>query len=175
MAELTELKVGETILDLSADNGEELLRASPDHSVDAIVSNCALPATADRAELVREAFRALRPGGRLEIRDLVRIAPLREETRRDLTGSAQALADTVEENDYRLKLLWAGFDYIRIELVQVYRTAELRELLAKQNVDGDATPLEAVMSELDGKFANASIRTVKPTQPRGSGGCTCCS
>ncbi len=63
-----------------------------DASVDVIISNCVINLSPDKPQVFREAFRVLKPGGRLCISDVVTGAPLSEEVKRDLDLHCGCLA-----------------------------------------------------------------------------------
>ena len=78
------------------------------------------------------------------------------------------IAGALDENDYRSKLVEAGFQNIDVEPTRVYRAAEAKDILAAEGLD-----VNVVASEIDGKFMSAFVRAVKP-----AGACcgpTCCN
>ncbi len=87
----------------------------PDASVDVVISNCVINLAPDKAPVYREVFRALRPGGRLAVSDMVATRPVPEEARRDLQrwSSCSSGALTVEETSRLLQA--AGFVDIQVE------------------------------------------------------------
>ena len=87
-----------------------------DASVDVILSNCVINLSPDKPAVYREAFRVLKPGGRLAISDTVATAPLPESVRNDLNLLAACVAgsETVENLEAILKA--SGFQDIRITL-----------------------------------------------------------
>jgi SAM-dependent methyltransferase len=87
-----------------------------DASVDVILSNCVINLSPDQAQVYREAFRVLRPGGRLAVSDVVARAPLPDELREDLQLHAGCLAGAATVGEVRTMLADAGFVEIRIEL-----------------------------------------------------------
>lgn len=85
-----------------------------DATVDVIISNCVINLSPDKAQVFRDAFRVLKPGGRLAISDIVATAVLPEEARRDLalyTG-CMAGASLIAELEAMMKSV--GFDQVRI-------------------------------------------------------------
>src|ERR1700727_1435137 len=110
----------------------------PDNSVDVIISNCVINLSADKDEVLREAFRVLRPGGRLAVSDVVTRGAIPDEIRQSVLLWVGCVAGALEENEYRTKLAFAGFDKIEIEPTRVYRIEDAREFLSDQNIDVDA-------------------------------------
>ncbi len=80
-----------------------------DASVDAIISNCVINLSPDKDAVFKEAFRVLRPGGRLSISDLVWLAPVPEAVKKSLDEWAGCVAGALEETVYLDKIQAAGF------------------------------------------------------------------
>jgi SAM-dependent methyltransferase len=87
----------------------------PDNSVDVIISNCVINLSPEKPRVFREAFRALKQGGRLAISDVVAPAPLPEKIRQDLALHAGCVAGASVVSDLRSMLEAAGFRNIRIQ------------------------------------------------------------
>jgi SAM-dependent methyltransferase len=131
----------------------------PDGSVDLIISNCVINLSADKDRVLREAFRALKPGGRFAVSDVVVRGQIPAEIRRSIELWVGCLAGALEENEYAGKLAAAGFTEISIEPTRVYRVADAREFLRGQGLDVDAiAPL------VDGRFFSGFIRARKPRE-----------
>ena len=129
----------------------------PDSSVDVIISNCVINLSADKDRVLREAFRVLKPGGRVAVSDVVTSGAIPDEIRQKVLLWVGCIAGALEENEYRSKLNAAGFEQIEVEPTRVYRVADAREFLASAGVDVDA-----IASQVDEKFMSAFIRAVKP-------------
>ena len=86
-----------------------------DSSVDAIMSNCVINLSPDKTAVYREAFRVLKPGGRLAISDVVTTAELPDDVRGDLERYAACVSGAASTNELKDILSEAGFEAIRIQ------------------------------------------------------------
>src|SRR6187402_1044811 len=83
----------------------------PDNSIDVIISNCVINLSADKDRVLAEAFRVLKPGGRLAISDVVaRGDSVPDPVRRSMELWVGCIAGALEEGRYRDKLTQAGFE-----------------------------------------------------------------
>ncbi|OJX03606.1 MAG: arsenite S-adenosylmethyltransferase [Burkholderiales bacterium 70-64] len=129
----------------------------PDASVDVIISNCVINLSADKDQVLREAFRVLKPGGRFAVADVVTRGEIRPEVRRSVLAWVGCVAGALDEEEYRSKLAAAGFFDIGMEPTRIYTAADACEFLTANGLDASA-----VASEMDGKFLSAFIRASKP-------------
>jgi arsenite methyltransferase len=141
----------------------------PDNSIDVIISNCVINLSADKDRVLREAFRVLKPGGRLAVSDVVTRGAMLPEIRQSVLLWVGCVAGALEENEYRTKLAFAGFEKIEIQPTRVYRLEDAREFLSGQNIDVDM-----IAPQVDGKFMSAFVRAVKPGSTEACCGPTCC-
>jgi len=129
----------------------------PDNSVDVIISNCVINLSGDKDRVLREAFRVLKPGGRLAISDVVVRGEVPADIRKNVELWVGCVAGALEEFEYRDKLFSAGFETIDIEPTRVYKVEEAHDFLAAAGLDVDkVAPL------IDGKFMSAFVRATKP-------------
>src|ERR1044071_333539 len=84
----------------------------PDNSVDVIISNCVINLSGDKDRVLAEAFRVLKPGGRLAVSDVVTKGEVRSEIRSSVLLWVGCVAGALEESDYKKKLSGAGFEHI---------------------------------------------------------------
>jgi arsenite methyltransferase len=141
----------------------------PDNSVDVVISNCVINLSADKDKVLREAFRVLKPGGRLAVSDVVVRGEVPAQVRRSMELWVGCIAGALKDSDYTAKLAGAGFDAIDIEPTRVYSIADARQFLAGEGIDADG-----IASQVEGKFISAFIRAVKPLG-KGCCGPACCS
>src|SRR5438046_7694518 len=104
----------------------------PDNSVDVIISNCVINLSADKDRVLREAFRVLRPGGRLAVSDVVTRGEMDAQIRQNILLWVGCVAGALEEGEYRDKLESAGFEQVEIEPTRIYRVADAREILTEK-------------------------------------------
>jgi len=118
-----------------------------DATVDVIISNCVINLSPDKRRVFREAFRVLKPGGRLAISDIVALAPIPEDLRKDWELYTGCVAGASPVDDLKAMLQQAGFANIRI-----VRKGESREIIGGWFPDRKAEDF----------VASASIEAVKP-------------
>jgi arsenite methyltransferase len=87
-----------------------------DAEVDVVISNCVINLSPEKTAVFREAFRVLRPGGRLAISDVVALAPLTPAEKGDVTLYTGCVAGAATIDEIKAMLAEAGFDRIQIEI-----------------------------------------------------------
>jgi SAM-dependent methyltransferase len=113
----------------------------PSSSVDVVISNCVINLAPDKSQVLAEAFRVLKPGGRFAVSDVIVRGEVSPAIRRDMELWVGCMAGALDEADYKEKLGAAGFTDVDVETWRVY---------------------EGLAAEADGKFASAFIRARKP-------------
>ena len=86
-----------------------------DNSVDIIMSNCVINLSPDKLSVYRDAFRVLKPGGRLAIADIVATAPLPEKVQKDMALVSACIGGAATIDDTKEMLREAGFVKIKVE------------------------------------------------------------
>ena len=138
----------------------------PNNSVDVVISNCVINLSADKAQVLREAFRVLKPGGRFAVSDVVTRGDVPVEMRQNMLLWVGCIAGALDEKEYVARLQTAGFENVGIEPTRVYDIEDARVFLSGQGVDVDAmAPL------VEGKFMGAFIRASKPASCCAPGCC----
>jgi SAM-dependent methyltransferase len=135
----------------------------PDQAIDVIISNCVINLAPDKGQVLNDAFRVLKPGGRLSVSDIVfdgelSDLPIDEAQLRGALSWAACFAGALTMGDYRRLLEAAGFERVGLEVTRRYNVAELRaegaEILA-------GLPADAVQT-LDGKVTSCAITAWRP-------------
>ena len=130
----------------------------PDNFVDVVISNCVINLSADKDRVLAEAFRVLKPGGRLAVSDVVvRGEGMPDAVRRSMELWVGCVAGALEERSYREKLTNAGFKHVDLEPTRIYRAGDARHFLAEAGISD-----EAVLAGIDGRFMSAFVRAQKP-------------
>src|SRR6266852_1223527 len=142
----------------------------PENSVDVIISNCVINLSGDKDRVLREAFRVLKPGGRLAVSDVVLRGEVPAEIRKSMELWVGCIAVALEKKEDQEKLARAGFESVEVEPTRVYKAEEAREFLAAAGLDPDR-----VGPQIDGKFISAFVRAVKPASKAACCGPSCCA
>ncbi|HZS92795.1 MAG TPA: arsenite methyltransferase [Chloroflexota bacterium] len=125
----------------------------PANSVDVVISNCVINLSADKGQVLREAFRVLTPGGRFAVSDVVADGPVPAGLRSNMEAWVGCLAGALEIDEYTALLGAAGFEGMSVEITRRYTVAE---------AGLDPATLPAGWEDGDGKLASAFVRATKP-------------
>ncbi len=131
----------------------------PDESVDVVISNCVINLSADKSQVLREAYRVLNPGGRFAVSDIVIQGSLPAIIQQDMEAWAGCIAGALEEETYRGLLTQAGFTGIEIEVTRHYGLQEVAESGASSAI---VALSQSERDELEGTFVSGFIRAKRP-------------
>ena len=129
----------------------------PDNSVDVIISNCVINLAADKPQVLREAFRVLKPGGRFAVSDVIVRGEVPADVRRSMELWVGCIAGALEEQQFLQLLGESGFVSPSIEPTRIYKAEDARAFLKDAGLDTDR-----IADALDGKFCSAFVRAIKP-------------
>jgi SAM-dependent methyltransferase len=101
-----------------------------DNTVDVIISNCVINLSPDKPQVFREAFRTLKPGGKLAVSDIVTDGPLPDVVKNNLSAWAGCIAGALDVKDYIGGIEAAGFT--DVELTPTYWDQEMIEAATEQ-------------------------------------------
>lgn len=122
----------------------------PENSVNVVISNCVINLSADKAQVLREAYRVLAPGGRFAVADIVVQGTLPPTLRHNMESWAGCIAGALEEETYRSLLQQAGFVDIEVEVIRYYSTDDMATVSSEQ------------WDQDQGRFVSAFVRARKP-------------
>lgn len=128
----------------------------PDDSVDVVISNCVINLAGDKSRVLAEAFRVLRPGGRLAISDVVARQPVSDAVRRSAELWVGCIGGAIDQAEYLRLLREAGFADASLEPTRVYEISDPVAFARSANVD------EVLVRQVSGCFMGAFVRAVKP-------------
>ena len=131
----------------------------PANTVDVVISNCVINLSADKRQVLREAFRVLVPGGRFAVSDIVFQGQIPPIIRADLEAWAGCVAGALEEETYRQLLAEAGFTAIEVEVTRRYALDDIVQSGAQTSI---ASLSDEERAAVDGKFVSAFIRAQRP-------------
>ena len=137
----------------------------PANTVDVIISNCVVNLSTDKDAVLREAYRVLRPGGRVAISDVVMrdAEPGEPEIpaalRHDVELWTGCIAGALEAREYREKLAAAGFDEVEMQEVHRYSAADI---CGAECCGASADTATQVTDAVASRFISAFVRAVKP-------------
>jgi arsenite methyltransferase len=127
-----------------------------DNHVDAIISNCVINLSPDKERVFQEAFRVLKPGGRLMVSDMVLISELPDSIKSSVAAYIGCLAGAIMQDEYVEAIKAAGFEQVRI--------------IDETSIATDYTPEDPIVQALvndsgiphaDLKKLGSSIRSIK--------------
>lgn len=135
----------------------------PDASVDVIISNCVINLAPDKGQVLSEAFRVLRPGGRLAVTDIVidgdlEGLPLSEAQIRAGLSWAGCIAGALTREHYLHLLVEAGFGQADVSVRQRYTPTDVLE----QAPEELRLLAPEVLEALVGRFTSCTIQATKP-------------
>lgn len=130
-----------------------------DGTVDVIISNCVINLSPDKGAVFKEAFRVLKPGGRLAISDVVQLRPLPAELAKDAIALTGCVAGAATAPELQELLRGAGFQDVQVVLREE-STQFIRDWLPGSGAE------EYVIS--------AAIQAIKPGGAKSCCGPSCC-
>ena len=141
----------------------EFLRGQIEHiplpraTADVIISNCVINLSGDKRQVLAEAFRVLKPGGRFAVSDVVVRGDVPAEIRKNMELWVGCIAGALEEQEFLRLLTEVGFEAASIEPTRIYRAEDAKAFFA-----GSGFYPESSAAEIDGKFMAAFVRATKP-------------
>ena len=129
----------------------------PSNSVDVIISNCVINLSGDKATVLREAFRVLKPGGRFAVSDVVVRGELPADVKASMDLWVGCVAGALEEGEFVNLLEAAGFEGASVEFTRTYDFEDAKAFLVQTGLDA-----ERLATEVAGRVGAAFVRATKP-------------
>ena len=138
-----------------------------DGTVDAVISNCVVNLSPDKQQVFNEVYRALKPGGRMMISDIVQLKPLPEAVLKSIEAYVGCIAAASLKQDYVSMIQAAGFRDIEILSETTFGAAlpssgDAKIILDGQEVDPEEFGMtQDTVHDLAGSMASISVRALK--------------
>ena len=121
---------------------------------DVIISNCVINLSPDKDQVFREAFRILKPGGKLAVSDMVLVRKLPPELEKDMVAWSSCISGALLEMDYIGAIRRAGFEKVEVLSRTEYSDEQLRGAISNPEIKGD----------LSGLVASCGVVAFKPAE-----------
>ncbi|MCR4434820.1 MAG: arsenite methyltransferase [Clostridiales bacterium] len=132
----------------------------PNGIIDVILSNCVINLSEDKERALSEAYRVLKPGGRLAIADIVSMKPIPAEIKKQAEMWCGCLAGTLGVDEYKNILEKVGFTNVEIEPVHIYSKSLIEKEFVEHKYLGETVDRND-LDTIDGAFAGAYIKARK--------------
>lgn len=148
LANTNKTKLGLTNVEFRKGEIEDLPVES--NIVDVIISNCVINLSPDKDAVFREAFRALKPGGRFAVSDMVTEGHFSDQLRANISAWAGCITGAIDQHEYLRKMRKAGFVEVAVESRSSYGLEALESL--------DEASRETLTKDLDGSTIPSDVR-----------------
>ncbi len=133
------------------------------NSVDVVISNCVINLSPDKEKAFREAFRVLKPGGKLAVSDMVLTEDVNADEQEMFKSWASCIGGAIPLDEYIGKMKAAGFKDVTIASKHTYTSEELAMMLGDASCCGSGCGCGTGITTLTGGEALSKVATVKIT------------
>jgi arsenite methyltransferase len=126
---------------------------------DVVISNCVINLSPNKQQVFDEAFRVLKPGGKLAVSDIVLLKDLPENIRKDMRAWSECVSGAVSEKEYTGAMSKAGFERIKVEERVIYTHEQLSDYLKDADL---SEPSKIAKIDLSDLVASYKISALKP-------------
>ncbi len=133
-----------------------------DDTADIIISNCVINLSPDKERVFAEAFRVLKPGGRLMVSDIVLLAELPEKLKNSISAYVGCVAGAMSKDDYLQAIRKAGFRDVKVIGEDMYPVDELIEHPAAKESGIDSAALRKTAGRLSNTICSMKVQAFKP-------------
>lgn len=132
-----------------------------DGSVDVVISNCVINLSPDKHGVFREAFRVLKPGGRLMVSDIVLLKDLPDEIKSSVEAYIGCLSGAIKKDDYLNAIKAAGFIGVQVAEESLFPVELMaNDPTAQAIIENLAIPAEQ-MGDVANAVASIRVRAIK--------------
>ena len=128
----------------------------PSNTVDVIISNCVINLSGDKRQVLKEAFRVLKPGGRFAVSDVIVREGLPVPVKESMALWTGCVAGALEEQEFLDLLTAVGFEQPTIEPTRVYTRDDAAVLIQGTGLD------LSLADQVEGKILSGFVRATKP-------------
>jgi len=133
-----------------------------DNYVDAIISNCVINLSPEKDRVFRDAFRVLKPGGRLMVSDIVLMSELPDSIKKSVAAYVSCVAGAAMKDEYLENIKSAGFKEVTIVDEATFPTDYAVKDPAIQALANDFGISKADLKKLGGSIKSIKVHAVKP-------------
>jgi arsenite methyltransferase len=134
-----------------------------DNSVDAVISNCVINLSPNKKRVFQEAFRALRPGGRLMVSDIVLLKELPEEIRNSVAAYVGCVAGAVTKKEYLEAIQATGFEETKVLSEATFPTELLANDPTAREVAKNLKLSREKAKDLASSVVSIKVSAIKPS------------
>ena len=134
-----------------------------DNSVDAVISNCVINLSPNKKRVFQEAFRALRPGGRLMVSDIVLLKELPEEIRNSVAAYVGCVAGAVTKKEYLEAIQATGFEETKVLSEATFPTEFLANDPTAREVAKNLKLSREKAKDLASSVVSIKVSAIKPS------------
>ncbi|MFQ6073443.1 MAG: arsenite methyltransferase, partial [Methanosarcinales archaeon] len=117
-------------------------------SVDVIISNCVINLSPNKDQVFKEAYRVLKPNGKMVISDIVTLGELPEDIKNNLEQWSGCIAGAIGENEYLQKMKNAGFAKASVTQRHIFNAEEVKSMLGSCIIQADHKLIEKYASKV---------------------------
>jgi len=137
-----------------------------DNQADVIISNCVINLVPDKKRVFDEAFRVLKPGGRLMVSDIVLLKKLPESMRKSVAAYTACVSGALMKDDYVRTIKNAGFEHVEIIDESRYPLDLIEDDSLACDCIGELTVSKADLKRTADSIASIKVSGIKPRRGR---------
>ena len=134
-----------------------------DNSIDVIISNCVINLSNDKPGVFAEAFRVLKPGGRLMVSDLVVLKKLPELIRESIDAYIGCVAGAITKTEYIKAIKAAGFEKVKVVSEDTYPLDLFLDDPTAKSIMTDLKITPEQVKDLSASIASVKVQGWKPS------------